>query len=164
MMVSIGTAPKQCTVHTEHSLLCSHSALQPARQTWWMVPSKKTGSAKSADLCAYTCVYSLSLIQLFATPWIIVARLLCLWNSPGKNIGAGCYFLLQGNLPNLGIKPRSPALQVDSLPSEPPEKPWLVLYHVAKHDWCRIQTERVNVSFFSFLFPFWTQTTWWVYW
>ena len=88
-----------------------------------MVPSKKTGSAKSADLCAYTCVYSLSLIQLFATPWIIVARLLCLWNSPGKNIGAGCYFLLQGNLPNLGIKPASPALQMDSLPSEPPGKP-----------------------------------------
>ena len=28
-----------------------------------------------------------------------------------------------GDLPNLGIKHRSPALQVDSLPSEPPEKP-----------------------------------------
>ena len=28
-----------------------------------------------------------------------------------------------GNLPNPGIKPRSPALQVDSLPAEPPEKP-----------------------------------------
>ena len=30
--------------------------------------------------------------------------------------------LLQGDLPNPGIKPGSPALQVDSLPSEPPEK------------------------------------------
>ena len=28
-----------------------------------------------------------------------------------------------GHLPNPGIKPRSPALQVDSLPAEPPEKP-----------------------------------------
>ena len=28
-----------------------------------------------------------------------------------------------GNLPNPGIKPRSPALQADSLPSEPPGKP-----------------------------------------
>ena len=28
-----------------------------------------------------------------------------------------------GDLPNPGIKPRSPALQADSLPSEPPEKP-----------------------------------------
>ena len=29
----------------------------------------------------------------------------------------------QGDLPNLGIKPRSPTLQVDSLPSEAPGKP-----------------------------------------
>ena len=27
-----------------------------------------------------------------------------------------------GNLPNLGIEPRYPALQVDSLPAEPQEK------------------------------------------
>jgi len=30
-----------------------------------------------------------------------------------------------GDLPNPGIKPRSPALQADSLPSEPPGKPGL---------------------------------------
>ena len=30
---------------------------------------------------------------------------------------------LPGNLPNPGIEPRSPALQVDSLPCEPPGKP-----------------------------------------
>ena len=30
-----------------------------------------------------------------------------------------------GDLPNPGIKPRSPALQADSLPSEPPRKPHL---------------------------------------
>ena len=28
-----------------------------------------------------------------------------------------------GDLPNPGIKPRSPTLQADSLPSEPPRKP-----------------------------------------
>ena len=28
-----------------------------------------------------------------------------------------------GDLPNPGIKPRSPALQADSLPAEPPGKP-----------------------------------------
>ena len=32
-------------------------------------------------------------------------------------------FPLPGNLPNPGIKPGFPALQADSLPSEPPEKP-----------------------------------------
>ena len=36
-------------------------------------------------------------------------------DSPGKNSGGG--------LPNPGIEPKSPTLQVDSLPSEPPGKP-----------------------------------------
>ena len=39
-------------------------------------------------------------------------------NSPGKDIGMGCHFLLQGNLPNLGIEPRSSTLQTGSLPPE----------------------------------------------
>ena len=43
-------------------------------------------------------------------------------DSLGKNTGVGCH-ALQGNLPNPGIKPRSPALQADSLLSEPPGKP-----------------------------------------
>ena len=33
-----------------------------------------------------------------------------------------CHSLLQGDLPDPGIKPESPALQADSLPSEPPGK------------------------------------------
>ena len=45
------------------------------------------------------------------------------WNSPGQNTGVGCLSLLQGNFPNPGIKPRSPALQEDSLPTEPSGKP-----------------------------------------
>ena len=39
-------------------------------------------------------------------------------DSSGKDIGVGCHALLQGNLPHAEIEPRSPALQVDSLPSE----------------------------------------------
>ena len=41
--------------------------------------------------------------------------------SPGKNTGVSCHALLQGTSPT-GMKPRSPALQVDSLLSEPPGK------------------------------------------
>ena len=48
---------------------------------------------------------SLSRVQLFVTLWTIYR-----FPSPG-------------NLPNPGIKPRSPALQVDSLPAEPQGKP-----------------------------------------
>ena len=41
------------------------------------------------------------------------------WNSPGQNTGVGSLFLSPGALPNPGIEPRSPALQVESLPAEP---------------------------------------------
>ena len=37
--------------------------------------------------------------------------------------GVGCHSLLWGDLPDPGIEPESPALQADSLPSEPPGKP-----------------------------------------
>ena len=30
------------------------------------------------------------------------ARLLCSWDSPGKNIGLGCHFLIQGIIPTQG--------------------------------------------------------------
>ena len=45
------------------------------------------------------------------------------WNSPGQNTGMGSRSLLQGNLPNPGIEPRSPTLQADALPAEPQGKP-----------------------------------------
>ena len=49
-------------------------------------------------------------------------------NSPGKNTGVGCHAPPPGDLSNPGIEPRSPALQVNSLPSEPP--PGKLLYAV----------------------------------
>ena len=45
------------------------------------------------------------------------------WNSPGQNTGVDSHSLLQGNLPNPEIEPRSPALKADSLPAEPQGKP-----------------------------------------
>ena len=50
-------------------------------------------------------------------------RLLCPQDSPGKNIGLGSYFLLQGDLPNSGIEPRPLALQADFLLTELQGKP-----------------------------------------
>ena len=44
-------------------------------------------------------------------------------DSPGKNTGLGSQFPSPGDLPNPGIEPRSPTLQVDSLPTQPPGKP-----------------------------------------
>ena len=67
-------------------------------------------------------------------PW--PARLLLPWDSPGKNTGVGCHFLLQGIFPTQGffpepeIKPRFPALQADSLPCESPGKPNSTVMHI----------------------------------
>ena len=80
-------------------------------------------------LCKYPCIcvcVCVLVSQLCPTLWhhgLWPARLLCPWNSPGKNTGVGGHSLLQGDLPNPGINPRSPALQAGSLPSEPPGKP-----------------------------------------
>ena len=57
-------------------------------------------------------------------------RLLWPWDSPGKDTGVGCHFLFLpslGDLPSAGNKPKSPALQADSLLSEPPGEPQMEL-------------------------------------
>ena len=41
------------------------------------------------------------------------------WNSPGQNTGVSKPFPSPGDLPNLGIEPRSSTLWVDSLPADP---------------------------------------------
>ena len=42
--------------------------------------------------------------------------------SPRQEYWSGLLFPLSGDLPNPEIKPKSPALQADSLPTEPPGK------------------------------------------
>ena len=43
------------------------------------------------------CVCQLcSCVLLFATPWTVACQAPLSWDSPGKNTGVGCHFLLQG--------------------------------------------------------------------
>ena len=58
---------------------------------------------KSLCVC---CHYSH--VRLSVTLWTLQpARLLCLWDSPGKNAGVGCHALLQGIFQNEEIEPAS---------------------------------------------------------
>ena len=50
----------------------------------------------------------LSQVRLFASPWTVAARLLCPWNSPGKNTGVGCQSLLQEIFLTQGSNPDLP--------------------------------------------------------
>ena len=57
------------------------------------------------------------------TPWTVAHRLLCPWGFSRLEYWSGLPRPPPGDLPNPGIEPRSLALQADSLPPEPPEKP-----------------------------------------
>ena len=59
---------------------------------------------------------SLNRVQLFEAPGTVAARLLCPWDSPGKNPRVGCHFLLQETFPTQGSNPPFLGLvQADSL-------------------------------------------------
>ena len=66
---------------------------------------------------------SLSHVLPFATPWTVAHQSPLSMDFSRQKYWSGLPFSSPGDLPNSGIKPRSPALQADSLPSEPPGKP-----------------------------------------
>ena len=100
-------------------------------------------SCSVAQLCLTLCnpvngsTLGFPVLLYLQSMYLVTQLYLTLWNpmdysppgssvygdSPGKNTGVGCHALLQGNLPHPGIKPSSPSLLADSLPSEPPGKP-----------------------------------------
>ena len=56
------------------------------------------------------------------TPWTVAHQAPLSIGFPGQEYWSGVPFPSPGDLPDPGIKPRSPVLQADSLPSEPPGK------------------------------------------
>ena len=71
--------------------------------------------------CVCVCVCeTLSRVQLFANPWTVAHQAPQPMEFPKQEQRSG---YSPADLPNPGIEASSPALQVDSLPSEPPEKP-----------------------------------------
>ena len=62
--------------------------------------SKRSGHGKLKD---YSCCLGAqpcsTLCELF---WLYPSRLLCPWDSPGKNTEVGCHFLVQGIFPTQG--------------------------------------------------------------
>ena len=64
----------------------------------------------------------LSCVLLFSTPWTVALQAPLSMGFRRQEYWSGLPFLSLGDLPNPGIEPRSPALQADALPSEPPGK------------------------------------------
>ena len=68
-------------------------------------------------------VKSLSRVRLFATPWTVAYQAPPSMGFSRQECWSGLLFPSPGDLPDPGIEPRSPALQADTLLSEPPGKP-----------------------------------------
>ena len=68
----------------------------------------------------YRRAYVLSRVQLLATPGIVACQAPLSVGFSRKEYWSGLPFQSPADLPNPGIKLRSPALQADSLPSELP--------------------------------------------
>ena len=68
-------------------------------------------------------VRSLSRVQLFATLWTIAYQASLSMEISRQEYWSVLPFPSPGDLPDLGIEPRSPTFQADALPSEPPVKP-----------------------------------------
>ena len=65
---------------------------------------------------------SLSPVRLFATPWTVAYQAPQFMEFSRQEYWSGLPFPSPWDLPDPGIELRSPALQADTLPSEPPGK------------------------------------------
>ena len=68
-------------------------------------------------------------LWLFATPWTVTYQATLTMGFSRQDCWSALPFPSPGDLPDPGIEPRSPALQADALPSEPPGKPWREWHH-----------------------------------
>ena len=67
-------------------------------------------------------VQSVSHVRLFGTSWTVARQAPLSMGFSKQEYWNGFPFPSPGDLPDPGIEPRSPALQADALPSEPPGK------------------------------------------
>ena len=80
----------------------------------------------------FICVcQSLSCVRLFVTSWTIAHQVPLFMEFFRQEFWRELPFPSPGDLPNLGIKPRSPIVQADSLLCEPPGKPLFITCYYA---------------------------------
>ena len=112
----------------QHSLI--HSFIQQTLLSPRLAGDRYNGEQKSThclplptwSLCV-SVLSHFSRVQFFGPYRLQPARLLCPWDSPGKNTRMGCYALLQGLCPTQGLNPCLFCLlnwQAGSLSPEPP--------------------------------------------
>ena len=76
------------------------------------------------------CVLSHSVMYDSVTPWTVAHQAPLSMGFSGQEYWSGLLFPSPGDLPDPGIKPMSPSLQGDYLPSEPREGPFGFLWRL----------------------------------
>ena len=125
-------------------------------QDWKMsvfIPMSKKGKAKE---CSKMKVKLLSCVQLFVTPWTITYQTPLTMGFSKLRYWSGLPFPSPGVFPDPGIKPRSPTLQADALPSEPSGKPKNVQTTVQLHSF-HILARLCSKSFMLCFSSTWTE-------
>ena len=120
-----------CAFHIAHCPTLNRFSVNGLLGEWDLpiMTSKRLGTGHviseedSRDSEVTTCMTAQSCLTLWDPQRLQPARLLCPWNSPGKNTGMGSHALLQGIFPTPGIEPRSLALAGRFSTTEPREKP-----------------------------------------
>ena len=111
-------------------------------------------------MCVLSC---LSPVRLCVTPWTAAHQTPLPVGCSRQEDWSELPYTTPGDLLNPGIEPRSPTLQVDSLPSEPLGSPFLLpaskfpknLYIIYLYLFCRSCTEwQICLKAFPLNFPF----------
>jgi len=92
---------------------------------------------------ARTCAFNHSVMSdsLQLEPWTVALQTPLTLKFSRQEYWSGLWFLSPGDLPDPEIEPRSPALQADSLLSEPQRKPQLCVYWVLNKQYIYILNE-----------------------
>ena len=100
-----------------------------------------------------TKCYLYSCVRLFSTPQTVARQAPLSMGFPRQVFWSGQPFPSLGDLPNPGTESGSPALQADSLLSEPPGKPLNILMHHISLQWYNaiILFHRGDITLFKML-------------
>ena len=101
---------------------------------------------------------SCSVVSNSVTPWTVASQAPLSMESSSQEYWGGQPFPSPGDFPDPGIEPGSPALYVDSVPSEPPGKPNFMLHPVT------LYTTQVNPIFIKLVHLDPWFLTWALYW
>ena len=118
-------------------LLETNSTPKPASPITWKPCGTEKDEAEirvmhlqTKEIPRYTNIYIwkwklFSHVQLFVIPWTVPYQAPLSMEFSRPEYWSGYLFPSSGDFPNPGTKPRFPSLQVDSLPSELPVKPYI---------------------------------------